>query len=120
MLGRPPLVGRQDVGITREALDGGFHAQPAFGAGVALVAPHDGAPLVGAHGGSAAVGQQVDNHFVGMQEKRVVLSILEKPPPFVLSGQADLLHYFDAKGFDRRLVMHAFDLVRKISFSAEI
>src|ERR1700688_1475979 len=55
-LGGSALVGRDDVLVSEDILDGGAESFEAAAAGVTLVAFHDGGPLVGGHGSGAGIG----------------------------------------------------------------
>ena len=74
VLGSAALVRRYDLLEAKDILDRVPKAIPAAGAGIGLVAAHQGAPGVRGHGAGAGVRQQVDDHVLGAQQESIVVS----------------------------------------------
>jgi len=73
-LGRPALMGGNDMLETENILDGVLEYRERFTAGVRLVAAHERGPLQIAHGTGPAVGQEVDIDSLGRDLEKVVPS----------------------------------------------
>ena len=67
------LVCGKHVGKSGQHLYSIFQPVERTGAGITLVALHDGGPLLVAHGACAGVGKQVDEHIVALQQEGPLL-----------------------------------------------
>ena len=99
-LGGAALVGRDDVLVAEDILNGSAELLEAAAAGITLVAFHHGGPLVGGHGASAGIGEQVDEDIVGGQKKEVVVRGAEQLLALRAGRPVNGLDALDAKGFD--------------------
>ena len=102
-LGRPSLVGRDDVTERHQLAHSRLEPVVGRGAGIGLVAPHHGRPLLRAHRAGAGIGQQVDDHVVGVDREQVPARFLEQRPPLGGRREPDRLHHLDPERLDDRL-----------------
>src|SRR5512133_3606125 len=91
VLGAATLVCRDQMLVAIRLTDRRLEAKETARAGVRLIAELHRGPLLLRDGRGAAVRQQVDEDVVGAEQKRVVASLLECPPPLDLRLQRDRL-----------------------------
>ena len=96
------LVRRDDVRHAEKALDRSFQLVERAGAGIALVAHHEGGPLAVGHGARAGIGQQVDIDLLGLQLKYIVMCFPEPLLALLAGAAADGLDHFDLPGLSKR------------------
>ena len=99
---RPPLVRREYVLETGDALQPIVEPVIADRARVRLVAAHDPRPLLAAHRSGAAVGEQVDQHVGSVDLKDVEPGALEDGLALGACCQSNRLNRLDSKRFDNR------------------
>ena len=99
-LGGAALVRRDDVGVSKDVLDGVAKLIEAAASGVTLIAFHHGGPLVRGHGSGARVGEEIDEDIVGAEKKEIVVGGAEKVFALGASRPANGFDAFDAEGFD--------------------
>ena len=102
LLGRPTLVGGDDVREREQLLDRLEERVPRRRPGVRLVAVLDRRPLVAAHRPGSRVGQQVDEHVLGVDREQVPARRLERRRALVARRDADGLDGVDAERLDDR------------------
>ena len=102
LLGRPALVGGDDV-LEREQLAHGVAEHVVRRrAGVGLVAVLDRRPLVAAHRAGARVGEQVDQHVLGVHLEQVVAGPDHGRLRCCARGHPQRLHRVDPERLDDR------------------
>ena len=115
VLGRAPLVCRDDVGETGDVAHRTLEDRERARAGVRLVSLHHPRPLVHRHGARARVGEQVDQDVLRLEEEHVVMRFVECRCAFVLGRLADRLDGLDAKRLDDRLEFHDAFITREVA-----
>ena len=101
-LGRPALVGGDDVGEAEDVADRLLKPEKAPGSGVGLVARHDSGPLPVAHGRGSGVGQKIDEDFFGGQVEDVESGGPDKLVALAPRGPAQRLDHLDPERLDGR------------------
>jgi len=99
VFGAASLVGGDEVLVAVDLADGSFESVVVSGAGVGLVAEHDGGPLAVGHGGGAGVGEEVDVDVFGSEEECVISGFGDGAFAFFAGGYFEVFDHFDFVGF---------------------
>src|SRR5690625_3948127 len=113
-LGRPSLVGRKNIWIAGQVMNGPFKALPADRARIGFISLHHSRPLRRAHGRRPAVGQQINDDLLRLQLERVVAGFRQVFFALRSGGQGNGLNRLDAKRLDDcvELLRHGLSLFK--------
>ncbi len=104
--GSPTLVGGQNVLEAGDLLHGILETIEGSGSGIGFITHHHARPLPRGHGSGAGIGEQIDQHIPGLEQEKVVTGVLDGFDALFSGRLANLLHCFDAEGFDNGLELH--------------
>ncbi len=107
----PSLMGRDDVLVVEDVLNGLTKVIKAASAGVALIAFHHARPLSRGHGTGAGVGEQIDQHVIGGQEKQIVVGGAQQLFALRARSPMNRFHALDSEGFDNGFHGHSDPLI---------
>jgi len=108
VFGCAPLMDGNGVVEAEHLLDCLLQVEEAVGAGVGLVAHHDGGPLLLAHRACSGVGEEVDIDVRAAETEHVETGCFKRFLALVLAGNADRFYHLDAKRLGGYLHDHEF------------